>query len=120
MTIVTWRYQVPAISSLLEELLCIHKYEFTKFNNFLENIGKFDRITSVGMVEHVGPHNYREFFQISSQLLKEDGIFLLHTIGNNHPQLPCVSIWLHRYIFPNGVIPYYTKICEVFCALNYY
>ncbi|OXA64688.1 cyclopropane-fatty-acyl-phospholipid synthase [Folsomia candida] len=77
-----------------------------------ENIGKFDRITSVGMVEHVGPHNYREFFQISSQLLKEDGIFLLHTIGNNHPQLPCVSIWLHRYIFPNGVIPYYTKICE--------
>ena len=43
---------------------------------------KFDRIVSVGMIEHVGYKNYRTFFEIANKCLKDDGLFLLHTIGN--------------------------------------
>lgn len=65
---------------------------------------RFDRIVSVGMVEHVGVKNYRTFFQSASRSLAPGGLFLLHTIGSNrssHSGDP----WFHRYIFPNGMLP---------------
>lgn len=64
----------------------------------------FDRIISIGMFEHVGYRNYREFFRVARRNLREDGLFLLHTIGGvrsvrqNEP-------WLDRYIFPNSMLP---------------
>lgn len=64
----------------------------------------FDHIVSVGMFEHVGRKNYRAFMEIARKCLKEDGLFLLHTIGskesgnNSDP-------WLEKYIFPNGSLP---------------
>lgn len=69
----------------------------------------FDRIVSVGMFEHVGCKNYKEFLQISSSCLKDDGLFLLHTIGNDFSN--CVGDpWLDKYIFPNGVLPSIAQI----------
>jgi cyclopropane-fatty-acyl-phospholipid synthase len=44
--------------------------------------GKFDRIVSVGMIEHVGYKNYKTFFEVANKCLKDNGLFLLHTIGN--------------------------------------
>ncbi len=66
--------------------------------------GKFDKIVSVGMFEHVGPKNYPVYFDTVQRLLSDDGLFLLHTIGDYttaHHSDP----WIDKYIFPNGKIP---------------
>ncbi|WP_109480633.1 cyclopropane fatty acyl phospholipid synthase [Paraburkholderia sp. C35] len=64
----------------------------------------FDRIASVGMFEHVGSKNYRAYMEVAHRCLKEDGLFLLHTIGKNL-RTSTPDPWLDRYIFPNGEIP---------------
>jgi cyclopropane-fatty-acyl-phospholipid synthase len=66
--------------------------------------GTFDRIVSVGMLEHVGPKNYRDFFDVNAELLTDDGIILHHTIGSNETSRH-TDPWFDRYIFPGGVIP---------------
>lgn len=71
---------------------------------------KFDRIVSVGMFEHVGTDNYRTFFEVTNRCLKDDGILLLHTIGVSHQFVPLIEPWFHKYIFPNGILPYHTDI----------
>jgi len=66
--------------------------------------GHFDRIVSIGMFEHVGVKNYRTYFRKAAELLADDGLFLLHTIGDerrSHAPEP----FIHKYIFPNGKIP---------------
>ena len=65
---------------------------------------KFDRIVSVGMIEHVGYKNYKEYLQIAEGSLKDDGLFLLHTIGEVRSTLS-TDAWTHKYIFPNGMLP---------------
>jgi len=65
---------------------------------------KFDRIVSIGMIEHVGYKNYDEFFNVAEQCLKEDGLFLLQTIGNNK-SVKSGDPWSEKYIFPNGMLP---------------
>ncbi|TBM23314.1 cyclopropane fatty acyl phospholipid synthase [Hafnia paralvei] len=65
---------------------------------------QFDRIVSVGMFEHVGPKNYRTYFEVVVKNLKPDGLFLLHTIGSNQTDLN-VDPWINKYIFPNGCLP---------------
>ena len=64
----------------------------------------YDRIVSVGMIEHVGYKNYRTFFEIANKCLKEDGLFLLHTIGTNTSE-NSLGLWSEKYIFPNGMLP---------------
>ena len=71
--------------------------------------GRFDRIVSVGMFEHVGPPHYREFFRKCRNLLAEDGVMLLHTIGRMGP--PGVTdAWTAKYIFPGGYNPALSEI----------
>jgi cyclopropane-fatty-acyl-phospholipid synthase len=65
---------------------------------------RFDHIVSVGMFEHVGLRNYRIYMEKASQCLKDDGLFLLHTIGSNISEVAC-DPWLDKYIFPNSLIP---------------
>lgn len=65
---------------------------------------RFDRIVSVGMFEHVGTKHYDEFFNKVRDLLAEDGVMLLHTIGRSDG--PGVTDpWIRKYIFPGGYIP---------------
>jgi cyclopropane-fatty-acyl-phospholipid synthase len=66
--------------------------------------GAFDAVVSIGMLEHVGPKNYRIFMDIVRQCLKPDGLFLLHTIGTNKTSWPGQT-WITKHIFPNGYIP---------------
>ena len=66
--------------------------------------GRFDKVVSIGMFEHVGPKNYRTFMRVVDDVLTPDGLFLLHTIGDNVSRQRC-DPWLDRYIFPNGVAP---------------
>ena len=70
---------------------------------------KFDRVVSVGMFEHVGMKNYDEYMQVADNCLKEDGLFLLHTIGVNDEHA-AVDTWINKYIFPNGMTPGLTDI----------
>lgn len=71
--------------------------------------GKYDKIVSVGMFEHVGPKNYRTYMEMVNRCLKDDGIFLLHTISCLENDIS-TDPWIEKYIFPNGVIPSLNQI----------
>jgi len=71
--------------------------------------GHFDRIVSVGMFEHVGAAHFGEYFAKLATLLKDDGVALIHTIGNAAgPAAP--HPWIRKYIFPGGYIPAMSEI----------
>jgi cyclopropane-fatty-acyl-phospholipid synthase len=65
---------------------------------------KFDHVVSVGMIEHVGYKNYRTYMEVVHRCLKDDGLFLLHTIGGTK-SVQSVDPWMNTYIFPNGMLP---------------
>lgn len=71
--------------------------------------GAFDKIVSVGMFEHVGQKNYKTFMRTVARCLKDDGIFLLQTIGSNNSQIKCEP-WIAKYIFPNSMLPSIAQI----------
>jgi len=64
----------------------------------------FDRIVSVGMLEHVGYKNYKVYFNKVFDLLKKDGLALIHSIGDTMTDVKC-DPWIDKYIFPNGLLP---------------
>lgn len=66
--------------------------------------GTFDRIVSVGMFEHVGLQSYETYFGACRDLLADDGVMVLHTIGRMGPPYP-TNPWIERYIFPGGYLP---------------
>lgn len=66
--------------------------------------GPFDRIVSVGMFEHVGVGYYRDYFRKIAELLTEDGVALVHTIGRSSPP-GATNPFIAKYIFPGGYIP---------------
>lgn len=76
---------------------------------------KFDRIISIGMFEHVGVKYYETFFRKAHDLLSDDGLMLLHTIGN-HYNTETTDEWIDKYIFPGGVIPSMEQITRAFQA----
>ena len=71
----------------------------------------FDRIVSIGMFEHVGLKNYKTFMNNTHKLLKDGGLLLLHTIGNNSSQ-PHGDPWINKYIFTNGMLPSIEQIAQ--------
>lgn len=66
--------------------------------------GTFDRIISIGMFEHVGPSNYRAFFEVVRRLIAADGLLLLHTIGGSTSE-HTTDPWINRYVFPGSTLP---------------
>lgn len=80
----------------------IHRCDY---RNFAEQQPQhFDRVVSVGMLEHVGRNNDRTYFRIASKLLKPDGLFLIQSIGTATTNWR-VDPWIDAYIFPNGRLP---------------
>lgn len=75
--------------------------------------GKYDRIVSVGMFEHVGYKNYDEYMRTVRAMIKDDGLFLLHTIGSNY-QRKGTDPWINKYIFPNGMLPSEENLTKAF------
>ncbi len=75
-----------------------------RLQDYREVDDKFDHIVSLGMFEHVGHKNYKKYMEVASRCLKEDGIFLLHTIGAITTRYT-PDPWINKYIFPNGVLP---------------
>ena len=76
----------------------------TRLMDYMDLDGQFDRIVSVGMFEHVGYKNYRPYFSKVNELLPEDGLFLLHSIGGGLTRRSG-DPWMEKYVFPNGMIP---------------
>ena len=85
-----------------------------ELKDYRELAGRFDRIVSVGMFEHVGVHHYGEFFAKINDLLDDDGIALIHSIGHMSPP-GTASPWLRKYIFPGAYSP---ALSEVFDAVE--
>jgi cyclopropane-fatty-acyl-phospholipid synthase len=79
--------------------------------------GRFDRVVSVGMFEHVGPPQYRAFFAKCRDLLTEDGVMLLHTIGRmGKPGV--TDAWTAKHIFPGGYNPALSEIVRGYEGLR--
>jgi cyclopropane-fatty-acyl-phospholipid synthase len=77
--------------------------------DYREIAGSFDRIVSIGALEHIGPKNYKAFFKQCSNLLSPHGLMLHHTIGLN-VSASAGDPWMNKYIFPGGVAPSLTQI----------
>ena len=75
-----------------------------ELKDYRELNGQYDCIVSVGMFEHVGYKNYKKYMEVVHRCLKEDGLFLLHTIGRNN-SVHATDPWINKYIFPNGMTP---------------
>lgn len=80
-----------------------------RLQDYREINEKFNHIVSMGMFEHVGSKNYRTYMQVASRCLKDEGIFLLHTIGSNH-SVYSADPWVAKYIFPNSMLPSIAQI----------
>jgi cyclopropane-fatty-acyl-phospholipid synthase len=71
----------------------------------------FDRVVSVGMMEHVGRKNYHQYMQVVHRCLGEGGLFLCHTIGDTVSQIS-PDPWIARYIFPNSLLPSLSQVAR--------
>ena len=99
--------QVQYATSICRGLkVTIKLMDYRDINNEIipdkENL--FDRIVSVGMFEHVGYKNYNTFMKTVQNQLKDDGLFLLHTIVSN-VSVVTSDLWSNKYIFPNSHVP---------------
>jgi len=83
---------------------CLQDRVRFELQDYRDTKGAFDRIVSVGMFEHVGVSSYDAYFQASRNLLKPDGVMLLHTIGRTGTPYP-TNPWITKYIFPGGHLP---------------
>ena len=92
----------------LEEYLTVELMDYRDLH--LLNM-KFDRVVSVGMIEHVGRENYKLFLSCVKNSLKPGGVFLLHYISalSENPG----DAWIKKYIFPGGVIPSLREIINI-------
>ena len=91
---------------------CIKKAKELKLDNqcyfelsdYRELKGKFNRVVSVGMLEHVGRKYYKTLFKKINNLMTDDGLSLIHTIGSTEPKSP-PQPFIQKYIFPGGLVP---------------
>ena len=83
-----------------------------ELQDYREIEGRFDRVVSIGMFEHVGKANYVRFFRRLSDLLADDGIALVHTIGWLDEPGP-INPFIRKYIFPGAEIPSLSEVAAV-------
>lgn len=90
-----------------------HRVRF-ELRDFRDEQGRYDRIVSVGMLEHVGSQDYSTFFRRVARALKPDGVALVHSIGRMDPP-GAADPWISKYIFPGGYVP---ALSEVIAAVE--
>lgn len=85
--------------------------ELMDYRDLKHSGAQFDRVVSVGMLEHVGRGNYELFMENAEAVLKPEGLFLLHYISaqKEHEGDP----WIKKYIFPGGTIPSLREIIDI-------
>jgi len=75
-----------------------------RLDDYRNAAGIFDAVVSIGLMEHVGPKNYRAYMDLVDGCLTRDGVALIHTIGGNLTRAQ-LDPWFDRYIFPNAAFP---------------
>ena len=88
---------------------CIDEQVRFELKDYRQQDGRYDRIVSVGMFEHVGVGHYREYFEKLRNLLEDDGVALIHTIGRADGG-GASNAWINKYIFPGGYVPALSEI----------
>ncbi len=99
----------------LEDLLSV---ELMDYRDLAHSGRTFDRVVSVGMLEHVGRENYGLFMQNVDAVLNQEGLFLLHFISalQEHPGDP----WIKKYIFPGGMVPSLREMIQIMGEHKFY
>lgn len=82
-----------------------------ELKDYREVSGVYDRVLSIGILEHVGYKNYRTYMEVADRCLKDDGIAFVHTIGGNI-STTTTNPWTDKYIFPNGMLPSIAQIAR--------
>lgn len=100
--------QLAASRERAEERNLSQRVRF-KLQDYRDVQGTFDRIVSVGMFEHVGVGFYDAYFRKCAQLLSDDGVMALHSIGRSEGP-GVTSPWIAKYIFPGGYIPALSEV----------
>lgn len=110
-----FKFKERIIKEKLEDYLDVKLMDYRELK---KSEMKFDRIVSVGMLEHVGRGNYDEFMENVDSVLKKGGLFLLHYISSlkEYPG----DAWMKKYIFPGGVIPSLREIIDILPDYNFY
>ena len=75
-----------------------------RLDDYRNATGSYDAVVSIGLMEHVGPKNYRAYMELVDRCLARDGVAFVHTIGGNRARNH-IDPWFDRYIFPNAVLP---------------
>lgn len=99
--------QLAAAGTRAERLHLAEKARF-ELRDYRDETGIYDRIVSVGMLEHVGRQHLDAYFQKLAELLDKDGVALIHSIGSGigaSDPSAAKDRWMDRYIFPGGYIP---------------
>ena len=106
--------QVKFAKALCKDLpIKVYEADYRNMEIYNPDCLSFDKVVSIGMCEHIGHKNYPDFMRIVSQQLKDKGLFLLHTIGNNKTY-GTLNPWVNKYIFPNGEVPSIAQLSSVF------
>ena len=102
--------QLEYSKKIAKELNLENQVEF-RLMDYRQLDEKFDRVVSVGMFEHVGRKFYKNYFNQVSNLLNDDGIALIHTIGSSNPPRD-PQPWITKYIFPGGYTPSLSEVAK--------
>jgi cyclopropane-fatty-acyl-phospholipid synthase len=87
------------------------EFRLQDYREAAADLARYDRVVSIGLMEHVGPRNYRGFFELAHERLAPGGLCLVHMIGGNVSQ-SATDPWIEKYIFPGGVIPSEQQLTE--------
>lgn len=82
-----------------------------RLQDYREAEGKYDRVVSIGILEHIGYKNFSTYMKVTERCLKDDGLAFIHTIGNN-TSTTHISLWTEKYIFPNSMLPSAAQISK--------
>ncbi|HZK02671.1 MAG TPA: cyclopropane-fatty-acyl-phospholipid synthase family protein, partial [Anaerovoracaceae bacterium] len=100
----------------LEDLIEVQQIDFRELKGTA-----FDRVVSVGMIEHVGKRNLGDYFQSVYSLLNDQGVSLLHCItGRSEAEGMGTNSWLNKYIFPGGYIPALQELVSLIIDNDFY
>lgn len=93
-------------------------FELVNYQDLLQRKRTFDRVVSVGILEHVGLGNHQTYFDVVNHTLKDGGISVLHSI--THQKESPSDAWVDKYIFPGGYIPSVREITSLMADNNFY
>lgn len=82
-----------------------------RLEDYRKATGTYDAVVSIGLMEHVGPKNYRTYMEVVDRCLRDEGVAVVHTIGGNAPGME-VNAWYDKYIFPNGATPSLSQLAR--------